>query len=111
MRVEEFHLTLPSKDLKTSLEFYTEGCCSPLDRFQLTFAPADGRCMPVHRRGDGRLFAVQVDDIRGSYERVRARGRARFEQHIELMMPGIWRFRIIDNHGYFVGFSQPNRDR
>jgi predicted enzyme related to lactoylglutathione lyase len=121
MHVEEFHLNLPSKDLKGSLQFYTEGlhftkvfdfpqyCTLSLERFWLSFVPADGGCMPVRRNGGGWLFSVQLDDIHGYFERVRATGRVRFEQELELMQPGVWQFSVIDNNGYYVGFSMPTR--
>ena len=121
MTVEEIHLSLPSNDLKASLQFYVEGllfnqvfdlpqyCTVQLDRFWLSFVPADGACMPVGEPGRGWLFSVQVADIHAYYARVKARGRVVFEQELELMMPGVWQFSLVDNNGYHVEFSQPNR--
>lgn len=121
MRVQQIHLSLPTNDLKESLRFYVEGllfakvfdlpqyCTVSLDSFWLSFVPAEGACMPVQGDRGGSLFSVQLDDIHGYRDRVKATGRVRFEQELELMMPGVWQFAVIDNNGYCVGFSMPNR--
>jgi hypothetical protein len=119
-RVEEVHLYLPSADLGASRTFYADGllftrlvdvpemCTLRLDRLFLSFVPGDaGRFRAP--AGAGWLFAVDVDDIHTYYERVRATRRVRFEQELELMMPGVWQFSVMDNNGYHVGFSAPNR--
>jgi predicted enzyme related to lactoylglutathione lyase len=121
MIVESFHLYLPTMDLQASLQFYVEGllftkvfdlpqyCTVTLGKFWLSFVPENGAWMPVRQANGGCLLDLQIDEIQGYYARVKATGRVRFEQELELMMPGVWQFNIIDNNGYCIGFSQPNR--
>jgi hypothetical protein len=121
MHVKRVQFSLPSKDLKGSLQYYTEGllftevfdfkeyCTVALDQFWLSFVPSDGVRMPVRESTSGCLFSVELDDIHSYYERVRATGRVRFKQELEIMQPGVWQFSVVDNNGYFLGFSMPNR--
>lgn len=116
MRIKEFHLHLPSKDLKGSLRFYTrkllftryvdtpEECTVALDRFRLTFYP--GASTMSARSGDARwLYGVRLDDVHDYYDRLRAAGGVQFAQAMTEMPDGSWRFSVIDNNGYIFGFT------
>jgi len=118
MRVTQFDLDMPTEDLKRCLEFYVEGllftklwefpesCTVALDGFHLTFRKASRKHVEVMRQMDY-SFSLRLGDIQNYYERVRATGKVKFEQELELMQPGVWQFWLFDCNGYRVGFAMP----
>jgi len=118
MSVTKFELDLPTEDVKRCLEFYVHGllfkkvfefpeaCTVSLDSFYLTFRAAKRADVQAMRRTDFSI-GLRVDDIQGYFDRVRSAGRAKFEQELELMQPGVWQFRLFDCNGYRVGFAMP----
>lgn len=120
MRIEEFHLHLPSKDLTGTLRFYTrkllftkhldtpERCTVSLDRFRLSFMPSV-TAMATKKGSKEWLFGVQLDDVRDYYARLQAAGGVQFAQALIQLDTGAWQFSVIDNNGYIFGFSMPKR--
>ena len=120
MRIEEFHLHLPSKDLSGTLRFYTrkllftkhldtpERCTVSLDRLRLSFVPATPT-MAARKGSKEWLFGVQLDDVRDYYDRLQAAGGVQFAQALIQLENGAWQFSVIDNNGYIFGFSMPKR--
>jgi len=117
MLVTQFHLDIPTEDIKRCLEFYVDGllftkvfefpefCTVSLSSIHLSFWKAHKERVAAHRGLFS--FCIRVDEIQNYFDQVKATGRVQFEQELELRQPGVWQFSLRDCNAYRIGFAMP----
>jgi hypothetical protein len=118
MRIIDSERGVPTARMKHCVKFYIDGllftkvsesadrCTVAFGSDQVVFRKAHkDEVRALHDAGFSLCF--RGDGIHGYYERVRATGRVKFEQELELMQPGVWQFSLIDPNGYPVVFAMP----
>lgn len=125
MEIKRLDISLPSLNLKETLQFYTDAlhftkvwdfseyCTVALGTAFLHFVPAASENIVRAYQTDYSLISFHVDGIAGLYEKVnQPQYRVKFVRGLELTAPGVWVFSIRDNNDYHIGFSEstgPNR--